>query len=250
MEINSAAQNPPTNQLNHVNHEPIQEEGFKQRGSFLPALIVVLIVVIVGTGGYFLYRGQITPATNYQEASQPTPSPAPDETVKWKTYTNTGFGFSIKYPPNLQMEEIASDIFLLQIAFKEPSENVFLGNGFTVEIKGPGKLEDEIEYRRWRIIGHLADSIKVETEITKDGFKGTRLDYDIATSNPVGKKDFAVVIIATDKYRYVIESNSDLIDQVLSTLKFLGPKDEASSWKTYTSKVGRYSIKYPEGYTL
>ncbi len=91
----------------------------KQKG-FAPILIVVLIAAAVG--GYFWFNdsnNQTKPAQNVQTTKTPAPatkpestssaaSPAPNgagETANWKTYTNTKFGYQIKYPSNREYTE-------------------------------------------------------------------------------------------------------------------------------------------------
>lgn len=144
-----------------------------------------------------------------------------DQIAGWKTYSNPDYGFSLKYPDNFSYNKQtlpADDIFLFNISFnpgKKTSEFDY-NNGFTVEVRTPKTMQEEVDYRKWRVIGHLADKISKETSITVNGFQGVRLEYSIASLDPAAKKDFAVVIVKTDKYMYTIESNNVLIDQILA----------------------------------
>jgi hypothetical protein len=54
------------------------------------APILIVILIALGIGGYILYQKQ------YQSLSQQVLQI--DEMSSWKTYTNTKFGYSIKYP--------------------------------------------------------------------------------------------------------------------------------------------------------
>ncbi len=73
------------------------------------ATILVLLVVVLVIGGYLVYSGKIiinrsqeTVPYDVYKLTNSSPSPTPigaDETANWKTYTNTIYKFSFKYPP-------------------------------------------------------------------------------------------------------------------------------------------------------
>src|SRR3990167_3366153 len=83
----------------------------KQRGA-IEIVLVFLLVVALGLGGYFYLRSGKTPLTplewfvaDEENLKVRTPStPTPDPTAEWKTYesakpsTLSFFAFSIKYP--------------------------------------------------------------------------------------------------------------------------------------------------------
>lgn len=95
-----------------------------QKGvSTLVSIVIIIVVAIVVFGGVFVYQYFATPKANNQQQN-PTacteeakicpdgsavgrtgpncefaPCPAvPDQTAGWKTYTNSEYGFEIKYP--------------------------------------------------------------------------------------------------------------------------------------------------------
>ncbi len=72
-----------------------------QRGQTLVYILVgVLILISVAGGAYYLAR-QTTPKSQASVVISQTPQSAPssvNETVDWKTYTNTVYGYSISYP--------------------------------------------------------------------------------------------------------------------------------------------------------
>jgi flagellar basal body-associated protein FliL len=82
--------------------------NINQKG-FANIILVIVIVVLVGTIGYFAFvkksepvaqQPTPTPATTQTKTPAPTPT-SKDETSSWKTYTNTEYGFELKYPATL-----------------------------------------------------------------------------------------------------------------------------------------------------
>lgn len=80
-----------------------------QKGSIQLIVIGIVVLVIVAAGAFYLGKQVSTPkpqsqtSTTQPTISQPSPSPTPDETANWKTYTNQGLGFTIKYLPVLSI---------------------------------------------------------------------------------------------------------------------------------------------------
>ena len=62
---------------------------------WLPVLLGVL-AVLAASGGAYWYGQQKAPSVVQEESSQPATTT--DETAGWKTYTDTNYGFSFKYP--------------------------------------------------------------------------------------------------------------------------------------------------------
>ncbi|MDO8570435.1 MAG: PsbP-related protein [Candidatus Daviesbacteria bacterium] len=93
---------------------------------FAPILIIILIALAVG--GYLLYQKQVKPVATPQPVIQPTSVPtispsATDsaETANWKTYTNSKYGFSFKYPQDYAIKEESERVFYI----KNKENNVF-----------------------------------------------------------------------------------------------------------------------------
>ena len=79
-----------------------------QKGNTL--VITIISIVVLGVIGFLVYQNiqlkkQVTlPSTTpvVTPVVTSTPAATPDETANWKIYTNTLYGFEIKYPPNFQ----------------------------------------------------------------------------------------------------------------------------------------------------
>ncbi len=71
-----------------------------KRGIIGPAIVVLVgILALAGLIGLAFYFGKKSSApTTTSPVVQA--SPTPDETANWKTYTNTKYSFSFKYPAN------------------------------------------------------------------------------------------------------------------------------------------------------
>jgi|SRR3989344_787409 len=65
-------------------------------------VLVIVVIILVGIGGYFIFVNK-----SGQTLQQPTPI-SQDETANWKTYSNSQYGFEIKYPPGWNFETIPS----------------------------------------------------------------------------------------------------------------------------------------------
>lgn len=122
-----------------------------QKG-FAPFLILVAILVVSGlvVGAYYFAKSQsakseVTPSPNpvvTSKTPQSTPLPSPtDEIANWKTYTNSKYRFSFKYPSQWIYEE-SSDLGLgedserrksgYHILLGDPNVKVSAGGGKTI----------------------------------------------------------------------------------------------------------------------
>lgn len=69
----------------------------KQKG--IAPILIILILIAVGIGGFAAYKSYYAPKSVTPVVTPVAPTAA-DETVNWKTYTNSADNFSFKYPPN------------------------------------------------------------------------------------------------------------------------------------------------------
>jgi hypothetical protein len=83
----------------------------RQKGAALVIILAIIAVVAVGTLAYLAGKMNLsvnisapTPvATSSNQTPAPaTPTPSPDVTANWQVYTNSQYGFQIKYPGNFQ----------------------------------------------------------------------------------------------------------------------------------------------------
>lgn len=104
MEVENAQQQ--VNQGNNLNQSPPSVNPItNQKGNFLLIIGVVVLVLVIGAGAYYLRTRK--PATIVPSPTSVITSPTPqvtptssptDETANWKTYTSEDASFSFKYP--------------------------------------------------------------------------------------------------------------------------------------------------------
>lgn len=210
---------------NQIQQEPVNPVSPKSNYWLIATIILVVFIVI---GGVYTLSLKSQKNTSIPSSIPPTtisqPSPTPEQTANWKTYINTKYGFSVKYPPNLISQEgKPSDLYLYSISFVEMQK--VNPSAFSVHIE-TGTLETIVQSEKSGILGHIADEIKSESKIIKDGRDGVRLEYEFprgAIEKPESKiENRTIIILSSGNYIYKLYSESDLIDQILSTLKFLG----------------------------
>lgn len=171
--------------------------------------LIALLAFSLGIASALLYQ-KFQPTRSLLVGSSPLPAP----TAGWETYTNTKYGFSVKYDPNNQPIEIAGIGQQLALI----SFGTMKNNGFDIEIYAGGKPD------------HVTADIDKEEKITVDGIVGTKLTYKQVIV--IDKFDVSQVIINKNNRDYIIRALDSDIDQILSTFKFLAKTCEYNG-KTY-----------------
>lgn len=144
MESNTSTQSiPPT-----VPQNPIQPPIPEKHKT--PIFLWFLILALVGIATYFGYQNWLL----RQQVSRPQPTsssliattPTPDPTVNWKTYTNSKFNYSVKYPNSgvarINCENEENTFYLVlgsQQDMIEP-QNCARDSRFNIEIVASNKL--------------------------------------------------------------------------------------------------------------
>lgn len=106
---------------------------------FAGVLAIILVLAVLGLGGYVLYR-QAQPNYSYQSTTPPPALPegkgagasplggggegvTTDSTANWKTYKNDQFGFEMKYPDRLV---VLSNTRIVNVYFEFPNNKISL----------------------------------------------------------------------------------------------------------------------------
>lgn len=92
--MNPENQNPTLVQ-SQVSETPIVPPTPKT--NWLLPIVFLVIGILIGVGGLWAYQRYV-PHSSSQPINYSIPSPTPDVTANWKTYTNQVLGITLKYP--------------------------------------------------------------------------------------------------------------------------------------------------------
>jgi len=202
--------------------------------NYLKTIILsILIITTLGLIAYLIFQNQKLQKQVLNPSISPTfqvPSPAsqsvsptpktvssisitPDETVGWKMYTNTKYLYSFKYPKNLILKNIAdgADDSLptnaIMLTLSDPIHPNYEDR--LIDIQHLDLLPDVTPKSDWNsTIAELGD-----TQVVKFISNKPEIKFDLYHINlKIGGLE-----ITTNKTQSIV-----LIDQILSTFKFLG----------------------------
>lgn len=247
---NPAVEAPPSQVYTapHIDNPPPKK-------SFLTSRIILLIViflVLVGLGGTYLTLNSKPKPQPTAPKAAPTPtSTTVDETASWKTYTNLDLGFSIKYPDFMNIyEDEGSVVFFRGVKIELPPDSPVdpypvpnigfsKGHGSTAreacEIATAGACHDTSIAGVSRSITEAKinniDALKVvwSTDPYSPGYY---------LANPSGTSVLHIGLLTdrreSDNPRSENDKENDLrlLNQILSTFKFIGLTPTASAPRT------------------
>lgn len=216
-------------------------------------LLVVLLIVILGGAGYFgwhYYWSQnstnqlpvveptiiiSTPTTAPTPIISPTPLASPTATASptvsasipadWKTYTDSTYNFTFKYPSNWSLQKSTGSVDQpLQVQLSSPGTNGELGANFTITIDHKDSVQDVIDVD----VARYASSANFQkSTITFAGVPATEFSYDqpLRGGAPYISKGiiFAsngnTIVIGTAAY--ATDAPAALLDQVANTFQLV-----------------------------
>ena len=243
--------------------------GGIDKWKILTGILGIFVLAGAVFGAYKLGQRQVQPL------SQPTPSPAvvatltPDPTADWETYTNTKYGYLIKYPEGWYLSEAgdiseAADFLDVKKAPQDITPHDIKVRVHTIKEVGPQWVSvkaffDEIYNKPiGTISGPKGRTTKV-ANITISGYKAVK---QIEETFPIETEAFystAVYVLKESntviKVYTMASSKSeesvfiDTFNLMLSTFRFLGGK-----WQTYiapkTEFTKSFKLYYPQGWEL
>lgn len=212
---------------------PVQDLQLKSNHNWLKTLTIGFTIVsfctAIGIIGYFWTLAKNKPINQNQSITIISPSPTPDPTSNWKTYTNNKYNYSIKYPvDSYKLFNTTTDTFIsvndtgMENSFQDvlpfeikvfPMDNTMLSINNDLFVRLGGYSMDFLNgitpqsyvldgVNGYVIYGINAGVSGIERQIIviKNNFV-----YDIQSNNSY----------ARDEVRY-----KKLFDQILSTFKF------------------------------
>lgn len=111
--------------------EPLKAHHTKKFWSVITSVFLLILIAIVAVAWFFFFGPKAVTAPENTQVIAPivtsTPSPTPDPTVGWETYTNSELAFSLKYPrEKYNISEVPSKN--IQIALK-PTNLIWVAYG-------------------------------------------------------------------------------------------------------------------------
>jgi|SRR3989344_1463774 len=237
--MDEVVQPPTVPQAPPAPQEPPQEASYGKK-NWIKWLLIIIIVAILSSAATFLIA---TSQVGKQPPPTPTvmqPTPTPDPTANWKTYTNQTYGFTIKYPPTFSIEDVSSksppfSIFIKDTTIQVPFEGGTMINPYIlVDIK-PEKLS---------LDDYLATypNLKVQEKKTINGTVFTKVEVTMGiTQPPMYLASINGNILGISNF-YL---NEQTFDQIFSTFKFT---DQKQTWKVFEGK--NFSMSYPSNWII
>lgn len=225
------------------------------------APIIAIIITVLITGGVLVYLGKLPIPT--KTIPQPITAPAVnqiDETVNWKTYTNTEYNYSFRYPSNYILNNGVSDIntdgdSTPQIFVKTKDANSKYDKIFYVQVinKNPksGDFIPDVYSNIFNTYTDLFLSAKEGNNIVIPYM--TNLTFTRLSDKTVGKESAMVfrgnnlggeiIVVNTDNYIYIFPgSGNDIYQQILSSFKFLDGDQNTTKATTTQKTTLKYSL--------
>ena len=198
----------------------------KQKG--LAPILIIILIAVMAVGGYLLYQKQIKPVAVPQFSPSPVVSPvispiasSSADTANWKTYTNSKYGFTLKYPQNLSVKE-TSNIIIFNAVGNKDNETVFA----LIVYENPNNLSlKDYETKNTGESG-MGPSVYYSSSQLVTLENGTKVYYQKEEISCFSKCGSYIWINKDKIYKFLgsvnsgIKDQKQIMDQILSTFKF------------------------------
>lgn len=221
------------------------------RQGFAAILILVLVAAIIILGGVFYVKHSKKSAVQSTVQISPSPLILPtEETANWKTYTNTKYKYSFKYPNGSYIATIEHNE-----GAAESLKNLGTANLITINRKMHviPELNRDAAVPTETIFTIVAVEEKTVASERMQNLKNTDAGaFNIVTTKFGDKDEFKFsdasqnVIIYDQNIHYNFRSDDqELLDQILSTFKFTDQNQNADSLVQQSiSPDGNYIVQF------
>ncbi|PJC28281.1 hypothetical protein CO054_00950 [Candidatus Shapirobacteria bacterium CG_4_9_14_0_2_um_filter_39_11] len=196
-------------------------------------IMVGVLGVLVFTGGFYagmFYEARWI-ATQKPLVGFPTPTPVavatptPDPTADWKIYTNTKYGWFLRYPSNWETEEVVDRSVIFRApntSYQEPTLKVKTGAEIRIMLS-PYKFSGDITSLEPKIgpvpesdvtiiaVERMAVAEQLAIKIISEGIGGRSISVNV----PKGTEVYQITFRSSDV------PYQDTFNLILSTFKFL-----------------------------
>ncbi len=174
---------------------------------------LALVILIIG-GGTFVLSQQKSQKPEAKTITQPTssaPSPTPDPTSDWKTYTTDNFSF--QYPADYVIQERVRGFFVMNLANVTPAPL----QGIFVDTRHNDTYENMVKTQENGLINPIVRDIA--NGIIMSGKIGPGFGEGMSVRTAILKYKQSAITISPDQ-----TISDDFFDQILSTFKFTETK--------------------------
>lgn len=240
-----------------ISVQHVSTPATKSSNKLLPILLIIVLVLAAGMGGYILGTQRSTQITEKEQVTY-TPSPATsakDPTANWKIYTNSTFGFTFKYPENWttsgKLDSKEGWLSATVVTVNSPDntfqegEPTIIGS-FDISVLKTSKysLKDQIS----GVGESLGSPSRSEEKFSVNGINGTIVNLP----ETVGNLDRQIFLFERDNIIYSVSlhwktgnvKEKEIVQQIFSTFRFTDTKS-ADSWLKYKNAFYGYTIEYP-----
>jgi hypothetical protein len=171
---------------------------------------ILLVILLTGTA-YVLSQQESKKTEPPAKQSVSKPTPTPDPTADWKTYTNTKYGYSIKYPENTKIDTSldAAITFSRNTTPKPSGGGQGICCGMTIYLRPYGYIVNPSVSKNIIINSYAAKIVNHAT-----------YNHSIYIDNPDKTSTIDVSISTGAAIKPYDKEDFQTFNQMLSTLKF------------------------------
>ena len=205
------------------------QKGF----AILEGLLIILILAVVGFGGYYVWHNQQS-KTKPASAAQTTSQKTTDATSGWNTYSDTSAGYSIKIPKDWEFVKSQP-----QKLSDGTIEKDYQGNPIMTPdaIRPVGQTQDSVD-GIWTVVTDTSNLNPKDYFVQNGAGRANYIDGQGTTSTINGYADFSVsmngqsttkVVTLANKGKIVefayytnsLNKHLDICNEIVGSIKFL-----------------------------
>jgi hypothetical protein len=198
-----------------------------KKGSATLIVFIIVLVVIAGLG-YYIYTQK---NTSQQLVSEDQSTKNTDQTVNWKTYLNTKYGFKFKYPANFEVRnmnltKISNRESLVELTNSSDTIRVVYTTGSVLDLStakyGTDKISFDEKTNQWVRTTPNGNTNLLVTEKISPQFTVSGLPYfgnhtGISAGDIIPLSHTTFILISADNGGSI----RDVVDEITSTFELI-----------------------------